>query len=314
MKFSIIIPVYNVEKYLKKCLNSIVNQTYKDFEAIIVNDGSLDGSQSIIDEYQKNYPQLIKSYIKENGGLSDARNYGIAKASGEFIIFVDSDDYLDIELLTNLEKLITDSNQLDVIGYNAKIVYLGKNAKTDKLTKPEFYNLDGISSIKELIEGKQYFEPAWLYAFNRDFWLKNNFHFAKGKYHEDFGLIPEVIIKAKHVSSTNYIGYYYVQTNDSIMRNASLEKNNQKAFDILYHFKKLYQVSNEHIDDENIKKLFNSYIANAVINRIDNLSGTAKKDYLKEIYDKKIFDLLLDDSITRKLKKQYLKLKYKNME
>ena len=93
VKISVIVPVYNVEKYLEKCLDSLVNQTLKDIEIIIVNDGSLDNSQEIIDKYAKKH-KTIKSYIKENGGLSDARNYGIKQASGKYISFIDSDDYV----------------------------------------------------------------------------------------------------------------------------------------------------------------------------------------------------------------------------
>ena len=93
MKFSIIVPVYNVEKYLKRCLDSIQNQTYDNFEVIIVNDGSPDHSQEIIDEYVKHDDRFL-SYQKENGGLSDARNYGVKYATGDYLLFVDSDDYV----------------------------------------------------------------------------------------------------------------------------------------------------------------------------------------------------------------------------
>ena len=106
MTFSVIVPVYNVEKYLAKCLDSILAQTYSDFEIIVVNDGSPDNSQQIIDEYAKNYPDKIKPFIKANGGLSDARNFGVEKASGEYLLFVDSDDYIAEKLLENLHKVI----------------------------------------------------------------------------------------------------------------------------------------------------------------------------------------------------------------
>ena len=117
-KVSVIVPVYNVEHYLSKCLDSLVNQTIDDYEIIIVNDGSPDDSQSIIDEYQKKYPDLIKSFIKENGGLSDARNYGMEKANGEYVSFVDSDDYLkdsalkemyDFAVLGNYDLVVCDT-------------------------------------------------------------------------------------------------------------------------------------------------------------------------------------------------------------
>lgn len=95
MKLSIIVPVYNVEKYLAQCLDSLVGQTVEDYEIIVVNDGSPDNSQRIIDDYAARYPGLIVPMIKENGGLSSARNLGMNVAKGEFIGFVDSDDWVD---------------------------------------------------------------------------------------------------------------------------------------------------------------------------------------------------------------------------
>ena len=95
IKVSMIIPIYNVEKYLRRWLDSIVNQTLKDIECLLINDGSPDQSQKIIDEYVSKYPQLFKSYIKENGGLSDARNFGLNYVTGEYIAFVDSDDWIE---------------------------------------------------------------------------------------------------------------------------------------------------------------------------------------------------------------------------
>ena len=95
IKVSVIVPVYNVDKYLRKCLDSLVNQTLKEIEIIVINDGSTDGSQRIIDEYQNTYPDIIRGFIKSNGGLSDARNYGLPFCRGEYIGFVDSDDYVD---------------------------------------------------------------------------------------------------------------------------------------------------------------------------------------------------------------------------
>lgn len=103
-KVSVIVPVYNTEIYLKKCLDSLVNQTLKEIEIIVVNDGSPDESQKIIDVYTKEYPQKVKAFIKENGGLSDARNYGMAHSSGEYIGFVDSDDYVEEDMFELLYK------------------------------------------------------------------------------------------------------------------------------------------------------------------------------------------------------------------
>ena len=99
---SVIVPVYNVEKYLDKCLDSIVNQTFNNYEIIIINDGAPDNSEAIIKKYLKKYPQKIKYYKKENGGLSDARNMGILKSSGKYLMFVDSDDYIAEDMIEKL--------------------------------------------------------------------------------------------------------------------------------------------------------------------------------------------------------------------
>ena len=101
-KVSVIVPVYNVEKYLKKCAESLVNQTLPDIEIIFVNDGSTDSSKNIIEHYLKNYSNKVKLVNKENGGLSSARNYGIPYATGEYIAFLDSDDYVELDMYDTL--------------------------------------------------------------------------------------------------------------------------------------------------------------------------------------------------------------------
>lgn len=105
IKVSIIVPVYNVELYLEKCLLSLVNQTLQDIEILVVNDGSSDNSQQIIEKFQQEYPDRIFGFIKENGGLSDARNFGIDRAKGEFLGFVDSDDYVSESMFEEMYEL-----------------------------------------------------------------------------------------------------------------------------------------------------------------------------------------------------------------
>lgn len=108
-KISIIVAVYNVEKELRRCLESLVNQTFKDIEILVVNDGSPDNSQAIIDEYVEKYPDMVKSYVKENGGVSSARNFGLKRANGEYITFIDSDDTIDLRYLEVLYKNIIET-------------------------------------------------------------------------------------------------------------------------------------------------------------------------------------------------------------
>ena len=114
-KLSVIVPVYNTELYLDKCLESIVNQTFDDIEIIVVNDGSPDNSEGIIQKYIRNYPNKIKYFKKENGGLSDSKNFGVEKATGEYITFVDSDDYIDHDLYLQLLECM--NNQVDLIKF-----------------------------------------------------------------------------------------------------------------------------------------------------------------------------------------------------
>ena len=121
IKYSIIVPVYNVEKYLGKCLNSLVNQKNDNYEIIIVNDGSTDNSQKIIDVYEKKYPKLIKSFEKENGGLSSARNYGIDNSNGKYLLFVDSDDYVSDNYLEVLDDSVNINNP-DILVFNYNVV------------------------------------------------------------------------------------------------------------------------------------------------------------------------------------------------
>lgn len=101
-KVSVIVPVYNVEEYLDQCLDSLVHQTLREIEILVINDGTQDNSQAIIDRYVKRYPQIIKSYQKENGGLSSARNFGLTRAVGEYIAFVDSDDFVDVNMYEHM--------------------------------------------------------------------------------------------------------------------------------------------------------------------------------------------------------------------
>ncbi len=123
-KVSVIVPVYNVEKYIERCLDSLVNQTLKDIEIIIVNDGSQDNSENIIREYEKKYSNIV--YVKkENGGLSDARNYGLKYAKGDFIAFLDSDDYVNIALYEKMYKKAIEENA-DYVECNFYWVYPDK--------------------------------------------------------------------------------------------------------------------------------------------------------------------------------------------
>lgn len=292
-KFSIIIPVYNVEKYIKKCLDSVFSQTYKDFEVIVVNDGTKDKSMDIVKKYK------VKIINQENQGLSEARNNGVKEAKGDYILFLDSDDYLNKDLLKELSKNV--ENDPDLIRFQVCDVI---DEKIINYSEKEFYNKNGIESF-ELISKYHYVEPAWLYAIKRKYYIDNKFKFKKGAYHEDFGLIPLIIYKSKIVNSINYCGYNYVKRGGSIITDPSYEKKLKKVNDMLDHFVYLKQ----EIQKVNSNSSYiMSFIANSVIMSITELKNKDYKEYKKKLKDKKVFDYVLNDTLGRKVKKKFVKI------
>ena len=300
-KFSFIIPVYNTEKYLNRCLNSVQNQTLGEFEAIIIDDGSTDNSKQVIDNYLQD--NRFKYIYQINSGLSEARNTGIKQASGEYLLFLDSDDYVSLELCEILSKTVEEN--IDVVKFQCKYIY--DNIEENVNDGIEFKDT-GTSVLLKLIEIKSLLEPAWLYAYKREFWKENNFKYIKNIYHEDFALTPYILSKAKNVKVINKNLYYYVQVENSITRNINYEKTKKKVQDIMTGFEFNYEKinNNENLSNE-FKKIFNSYLANIVINKGQELSKIDQDEYYLNLKNKNIYELLMDDSILRKLKKLLLK-------
>ena len=179
--FSIIVPVYNVESYVLDCLNSIKEQTYKEFEVIIVNDGSLDKSVNIINKFLiDNEDSRFKLYDKKNGGLSDARNYGASFANGKYLIFLDSDDYWDERLLSSINEELNNDSNLDLVRIPKRVVS-ENNKEISKDCVNEFHSLQGEQSFVILRTNKVTFETAWSYVIRLEYWKKNNFFFPVGK-------------------------------------------------------------------------------------------------------------------------------------
>lgn len=298
-RFSIIIPVYNTEKYLEKCLNSVFNQSFDDYEVIVVNDGSTDGSNEIITKYQKKHTNLI--YIsKLNGGLSSARNVGIGAAKGDYLLFLDSDDFYSNNFLKKLSHEISDD--IDIVRFQVQDVY--DNGDIVSYSDFVFSCLDGVSSFKYLCMS-HYVEIACAYCYRRSFWLKKGFKFAEGTYHEDFGLIPLVLINSNSSKCINVVGYNYYQRSGSIMNDIDKDKIIKKANDFLEHFK--FLVENSKLVDGDLF-IFNSYIANSVILKSTTLRGNDYKKYVNELRKIGAFDMLLGDTFSRKIKKVLIKI------
>ena len=301
IKYSFIVPVYNTEKYLKKCLDSLVNQTYKDFEIIVVNDGSTDKSSSIISKYQKKYKNIIV-IDKENEGLSMARNRGVQKSSGKYIIFVDSDDYVSNKLLEEVDKKIDDS---DILRFQLA-------TEDEKYTKINEYHEEGFESMCgydafKYLSSYHFVEPAWCYVIRKNYYIENKFSFKKDVYHEDFGLIPYVIYKARKVKSIDFVGYYYIQRNGSIMNNNDYKKTVKKAFDMLEQYKTMRLFAKNINRKNNLDDYFLSYISNSVIVKARELKKDEKKVYINELKKLNVFDGVLVNTRIRRFKKYLMK-------
>lgn len=227
MKISVIVPVYNVENYLVKCLESLVMQSYQDIEILVVNDGSTDGSEQIIRQYARKYPDKIKPFNKKNGGLSDARNFGIDYASGAYIGFVDSDDYVTADMFGEMVRL---AEKHDVKMVICNIQKVDQNGRiTQKLTQ-----LPGMPEKIELEDKFSVFSDISYFACNKIF-RKDLFEekrFKKGAHFEDIQLIPQLLLECKAVAQTQKFHYQYLERTDSITKTHT-----ERGLDILQAIK-----------------------------------------------------------------------------
>ena len=186
-KVSVIVPIYNVEKYLPKCLDSLVNQTLEDIEIILVNDGSLDNSGKIANEYSKKHKDKIIYLEKENGGLSDARNYGIPYATGEYIAFLDSDDYIDIDAY---KQMYEKAKKEDADFLECDFIWEYPNKKIiDK--RIEYKNKQEMLAVVRVV--------AWNKLIKKDLIINNNIRFPKGLRYEDIEFTYKLIIMCKEI-------------------------------------------------------------------------------------------------------------------
>lgn len=244
MKVSVIVPVYNTERYLEKCLCSLVNQTLEDIEIIIVNDGSTDDSQSIIDKYVKKYPRKVNSYVKENGGLSDARNYGISKAIGDFIGFVDSDDFVDTNMYMKLyDAALNEGADIVECGYMNYYEQENKSITSEYETPLEFKNSIPIRDKDIIIDATS---MSWNKLYKKFLFHNYNIKFPIGLWYEDYSTTPLLISKARKYALIDYIGYYYLQRDNSIIHSMDV-KNFDKIegfYNVIMEMKRLNEYDN----------------------------------------------------------------------
>ena len=246
-KISIIVPVYKVEKYLDKCVESIVNQTYKNLEIILVDDGSPDTCPQLCDKW-KEKDERIKVIHKQNGGLSDARNFGIEASTGELIMFVDSDDYLDVTICEKLLSLL-EQNNADFSMCACKKVFENKEVVLETF-EPLVRVYDKEMVIDQMYNMQiPFLMTAWAKLYKKEIFEK--IRYPKGKLHEDEFIIHEILHKTNCFVVTNEQLYYYLQRGSSIMgsRGEQSIKHSHEAFKNRFEFLKTHYPQNT---DKNI--------------------------------------------------------------
>lgn len=230
---TVVIPVYNVEKYLKRCVESVLVQGWHNYDILLVDDGSTDSSPQICDDYVKAY-DFISVIHKENGGLSEARNTGILHAKGEYVYFPDSDDWLEPQTFTELAEVL-ESQEFELVSFNREFVKGEEDAiVSDPLVTQVFGGKDVFvqmlkhSYITGFVNDKIY---------KKSLFIDNNISFPKGKYYEDLGTNYKLFLLAKNVFATNQKYYHYLIDNpDSITQSW----NEQKFSDMFGFYKDIF--------------------------------------------------------------------------
>ena len=264
---SVIVPVYNTEKYLRKCLDSLINQTLRDIEIILIDDGSTDGSCKIIEEFEQKYPEKVKCYHQKNRGISISRNKGLQLSKSETVAFVDSDDSVDerfCELLYN--KLVKENLDMVVCDY-CEVFERNKESKRKKLDK--FQNCT-IYEMPELIFNIN--TSPWNKLYKRDFLVSNDIWFPVEVKYEDTYFVHKVLSLGARIGKVNADLVYYLVRKGS--ETTSVDKRVFDIFKVLAMIKRCY----ENIDNV----VIHSYLEYFFINRITvyNLQQIYQKDYV----------------------------------
>ena len=234
---SIIVPVYKVEQYLKRCMDSVLNQTYKNIEVILVNDGSPDNCPALCDEYAK-IDSRVRVIHKENGGLSSARNVALDSVKGDYIFFVDSDDWLALDTLEVLNEYL--EKDYDMISFQR--TYLTEEKVVEK----------GEKNPKDM-DVSQYIDSSFLGRY--DFFVTtkifkaevfNNVRFLEGRNYEDLEIMHRLFLNMKKVVGLDYFLYYYWKGNEGAITNTITMKNIQDHY---LSANEIYRASKKYLED-----------------------------------------------------------------
>jgi len=273
---SIIIPAYNVERYLERCLQSVVEQEYTNWEVILIEDGSTDGTRNVCQQWAERESR-IRLIEQENRGLSVARNRGMEKARGEFFFFLDSDDWIEKETLLNLINVQCDT-MADVVCCGFEKVY--EDGRKETFTSEKSFLANAAEAVEEMMTQRNVCSVAWNKLYRRSLW--DDVRFPEGKVHEDEFVTYRILYKASHVAYIGNPHYQYFQRKNGIMgrmsydgemqmlealeeRTAWLEVQKERRLmaislcHYLHYIKYLYRNNKKNISEENYKDLRKRY-------------------------------------------------------
>lgn len=297
---SVIIAAYNAEKTIERCLNSILENKYEDYEVIVINDGSTDETEKVVELFASD---KIKYFYKENTGVADTRNYGIEMAKGEYITFVDSDDYVANNYFENLDKYLKEG--IDIIKRKA-IILEEKTSSKQKIVGPVFEDCTGEEAFNKLCFEDIYMDTLWSYIVKKSLLEENDLKFTPDLFHEDFGLISLMILKANSIVSLDDYVYYYVQTDGSIMREQNKQKTYKKAKDVLIHYDNILESVEEYKLNKNTMDNIKIYCTNVILLKVKELTGKNQQEYIKELKKRKIYKNIKIRNIKQLIKKVLL--------
>lgn len=258
-EFSIIIPVYNTVRELPRCVNSILEQKFQNFELILVDDGSSDGSGQLCDKFVAEDSRVI-SIHKENGGCSEARNTGVRVAKGEYLLFVDSDDmWGNINALVELDRIIKNNTGVDLICFGVEI--LDEKGKREKIRKPQLpsnckKNKESIT--RHLVYTNQYFSTSYVKALRRNFFIENDLFFIKGLLSEDIEWSARILIDCKDISVYPKAFYKRIRRSEGSITSSIGKKN---ILDILNSIEKGIVFAKEKSENNRMLELYFEYWA-----------------------------------------------------
>lgn len=260
-RFSIIVPVYNVKDYLKRCMDSLLHQNNMDgrTEILLIDDGSLDGSGALCDYFAEHYSQ-VKTYHKENGGLSSARNLGIEKADGDYILFVDSDDYIENDTCLVLDRALEQYGEVEALVYDGVEDDGVRQVHLRRLPVERKQCTDGKTYLLEHYQIRNMNVEAWLYAYRREFLLDNRLCFREGILHEDVEFTPRALLKCREVLELPDCLYHYMVRENSISTQKKKKKNIRDLFQTLRELDALAEQQEKELCRWMKNAILNSYL------------------------------------------------------